>query len=69
MASLADIPDHLMDKNRAAPFLDWLFSYPLPDHTRQEVTQNWCYNTGADPAVTFAMLNTRTLDQRHARQK
>lgn len=67
MASLSDIPNNLLDKDRSLAYFDWLFAFPLPDHTRQEITQQWCYATGADPQVTFAMLNTRILDQRNAR--
>jgi len=61
MASLADIPERYMDKRLHAPFIDWLFSIPLPAHTRQELCQLWCYHTGADPAMVFALLNTRQI--------
>jgi len=56
-----------MHKGRAPLFLDWLFSYPIPAHTRQELTQQWCYATGADPTVTFALLNTRTYTPSNVR--
>lgn len=61
MPSITDIPLHLMEKTNAAGFFQWLFQVPLPDHIRRELTQLWCYHTGADPQLTFAMLNTKTL--------
>lgn len=59
MASLADIPQELMNKQKAIPFMEWLFRYDLPAHTRREITQTWALHTGADPKTVFAILETR----------
>jgi hypothetical protein len=61
MASLADIPQNLMDKNKAIAFFDWMATYKLPPHSQRELCQNWCYHAGADPKVTFAILETRLV--------
>jgi hypothetical protein len=65
MASLVDIPDHLLDPTQADAFTQWLISLPVPTRVRRDLAHTWQTNLSTHLGNINWTLITRAPEPHH----